>query len=299
MADEKPPQAKAPPAKEGGTGKTTPVVGHKVARRSTPRKEKAVAGGKVNVYSLDGEVVRQVALPAMFDGVVRGDLIRRAVGAQQTHRRQPYGAAPRAGMRHSVVWWGKGRGVARTPRIKGMSRGAQSPNTVGGRRAWPPKVERVWSEKINRKERRLARAAAIAALRDATLVRARGHRFDDGVTLPVVVEDTIEMVDSTGDVLATFDNLGLGPDCERASAGVRVRPGRGKMRGRKYRSPKSILLVVADLRGIERGARNLVGVDVVRCANLSVEDLAPGGAPGRLAVFSEGALKAVESLGVR
>ena len=66
----------------------------------------------------------------------------------------------------------------------------------------------------------------------------------------------------------------------------------GKLRGRRYRTPKSVLLVTAD--GKAPGARNLAGVEVVAARNLSAEHLAPGGDAGRLTVFTQGAIAAIQ-----
>ena len=98
---------------------------------------------KVPIYSMKGKASKSSAtLPQAFEEPVRLDLIRRAVRAARANRRQAYGASPRAGYRHSVSWPGKGRGMARTPRKNGGGgRGAEAPNTVGGRRAHPPKFE--------------------------------------------------------------------------------------------------------------------------------------------------------------
>ena len=65
-------------------------------------------------------------------------------------------------------------------------------------------------------------------------------------------------------------------------------------RQRKYRTPKSILLVVAQKGGLDKGARNLPGVDVVTAKDLSAEDLAPGGDIGRLTVWTKSAVEALE-----
>ena len=54
-----------------------------------------------------------------------------------------------------------------------------------------------------------------------------------------------------------------------------------------------MLIVVAEDRGIIKGARNLPGVDVVLVKNLNAELLAPGGVPGRLTLWS---CSAIESL---
>ncbi|MGQ0797314.1 MAG: 50S ribosomal protein L4, partial [Methanobacteriota archaeon] len=206
---------------------------------------------------------------------------------------------PRAGMRHSVRWSGKGQGVSRVPRIRGTMTGAQAPGTVGGRKAHPPRLEAIWTRKINERERRLARNAALAALSDATRVHARGHRFKEDVTLPVVVEDRIEGLDMTSGAtkagIEVLAKLGVLPDVQRAKDGRHVRAGRGKMRGRRYRTPRSLVLVVKDASNVRRAFGNLPGVDIVGPAGLNAEVLAPGGHAGRLAVFSEGALEVLRS----
>ena len=118
---------------------------------------------KVPVYSISGKAGKsKAALPTVFDGPVRTDLIRRAVRTAQANRRQPYGAMIGAGMRHSAKWPGKGRGMARTPRTP-VGRGAEAPNTVGGRRAHPPKPSKEWGLKMNARERRVAFRSALAA----------------------------------------------------------------------------------------------------------------------------------------
>ena len=91
-----------------------------------------------NVYSVSGEVAGTVNVPAVFSSEYRPDIIRKAVHAAAANSRQPYGSAPRAGMRHSVSTWGKGRGTSRVQRLKDGKRATQSPNNVSGRRAHPP-----------------------------------------------------------------------------------------------------------------------------------------------------------------
>jgi large subunit ribosomal protein L4e len=173
--------------------------------------------------------------------------------------------------------------------------GAQAPGTVGGRRAHPPRADKVWSKKINDKERRMARNAALAALKEAAIVAARGHQFKDELSLPVIVEDGIESLEPDGGAtqegVKILDRLGVWSDVERAKEGRHVRAGRGKMRGRRYRQPLSLLVVVKDTTKVRRLFGNLPGVDVVNPAGLNAEVLAPGGDPGRLSVFSEGALE--------
>ncbi len=251
---------------------------------------------RVHVVSLEGKPGAPISLPDAFDAPVRADLIARAVVAAQSHRRQPYGASPTAGLRHSVEWSGKGKGVARTPRLMDSMRGAQAPNTVGGRPTFPPRVDRIWSKKINRREARLAFASALAATRDPKLASARGHRVPHGVHLPLVLEDPVEEIVSSAAAQALLVRLKLWPDVERARAGTHLTSsGRARRRGRVRRTPRSILVVTSAPQKA-RGFRNLPGVEVVPAQRLATEDLAPGGAAGRLTLYSHGA---VESLRLR
>ena len=272
----------------------------KATKASKEKKRETTAKpGQVHVYSLDGDVVKTVELPTVFRTDVRLDLIRRAVTAFQANRRQPYGPSPNAGMHHSVRWAGKGQGVSRVPRLRGTMTGAQAPGTVGGRRAHPPRPDTVWVKKVNEHERRLARNAALAALKDPQIVAARGHRFPEDLTLPVVIEDGIETLapedGATREGLKILNRLGLLPDVERAKEGRHIRAGRGKMRGRRYRQPRSLLVVVKESHNVRRLLGNLPGVEVVSPAGLNAEVLAPGGDAGRLTVFSEGALEVLRS----
>ncbi len=258
--------------------------------------EPATPHHRVHLLDLQGKPGASVTLPIAFSQPVRPDLIRRAVVAAQSHRRQPYGTTPTAGLRHSVEWSGKGRGVARTPRLMDSMRGAQSPNTVGGRPAHPPEVDRIWSKKINRKERHRAFASALAATREEKLAKARGHAIPHGLHLPVVLEDPLEDVRTSADARLVLVRLKLWADVERAREGTHLRSsGRARRRGRVRRTPRS-LLVVTSAPGKALGFRNLAGVEVVPAGRLATEDLAPGGVAGRLTLFSRGA---VESLRTR
>jgi len=114
-----------------------------------------------------------------------------------------------------------------------------------------------------------------------------------------VVEDDIETLTpetgATREGLKILNQLGLVHDVERAKDGRHIRAGRGKMRGRRYRQPRSVLVVVKEARTVRRLLGNLPGVEVVSPAALNAEVLAPGGDPGRLTVFSEGALEVLRS----
>jgi len=245
---------------------------------------------KANVRTIKGERVREIDLPAVFNEEYRPDLIKRAVIALQSTRYQPHGTDPFAGMRTSAVSWGSGRGVAQVPRLKNGSRVARIPQAVGGRAAHPPKVEKVLVKEINQKEKQKALRSAIAASTSVELAAARGHLFEG--ELPLVFEDRFEQLAKTTDVIAALTAVGLFADIERAKDSRKVKAGRGKMRGRRYKQRKSILIVTADEP--LRAARNLAGVDAVTVSQLNTELFAPGTQAGRLTVWTEGAIQKLE-----
>ncbi len=262
--------------------------------RAPAKKAKPSKPEKVNLYSIGGKSQKKIDLPKVFHEDVRNDLIRRAVTASQANRRQPYGPNPGSGMSHASSTWGKGRGVSRVQRMSQGRTAVESPNNVGGRRAHPPRPEKDWSKKMNKKERRRARNSALSATSEPDLIIKRGHKFKKKMTMPVVVENTIEEIKTTKKALKALRKLGVMDDLERAKAGTHIRAGRGTMRGRRYRNPKSLLIIVKDTEKAERGFSNLTGVDVTTPNRLNPELLAPGGLPGRLTVISEGALKQLE-----
>ncbi len=252
---------------------------------------------RVKVYNLDGEAVDEIELPKVFSTPYRPDLIRRAVIASWTHRIQPQGRDPMAGKRRVTENIGKGHGMARVERIKTSPRfAAFVPFARGGRRTHPPKVEKVVWEDINRKEKRLAIMSAIAATANYDLVRQRGHIVDGIVGIPLVVVDDLEKLSRTRETREVFVSLGLWEDVERAKRNTKVRAGKGKMRGRRYKKAKGPLIVVARNEGIVLGARNHPGVDVVTVQNLGVEHLAPGTHPGRLTVWTKGAIEKLREI---
>ena len=249
-----------------------------------------------NVYSVSGAVAETIEVPAVFTTPYRPDIIKKAVLAAAANKRQPYGPAPGAGMRHSVSTWGKGRGTARVQRVHDGRKATESPNNVSGRRAHPPVPERIWEQKVNKKELKLARQSAVAATGRAACVKARGHKFDDAVTFPIVVDDAFADIKATSEVIDLFEKIGIGYDLERAKDGRKIRAGRGTMRNRKYRTPVSVLVVVKDderSASIFKSASNIPGVTIEEVKTLNTSILAPGGDAGRLTVYTKSAIEAL------
>ena len=278
-------------------------------------QEELDAGLLAESFLVEAKQGKAVSLPDAFSSEIRIDLIRSAVHSSRANRRQPYGhrehngkKAPQPGMKHSVEWWGKGRGVSRIMRKTGQRTGAQNPHTRGGRRAHGPKVDKDWTQKLNSKQKAAARDSAIAASADPEIVAARGHRFDEGTNFPIIIDgyvesrqgsdekydvESIPLQYSTRKFIAMMEGIGLGEDLNRAKSGKTIRAGKGTMRGRKTRTPKSILLVVSNRDGLHKAASNVPGVDVVVAKDLCAEDLAPGGDPGRLTVWTKQAIEAM------
>ncbi len=261
---------------------------------------------EANLYSINGEVVGKVKLPKVFSTPIREDLIKRAFLATQSKKRQPYGTDVYAGKRTSAHYHGRrrlraeylmmDREMARHARIHGnapphmMFVARRSSNVRKGMRAHPPKVEKVWEQKINKKERRLAIASAIAATAVKELVQARGHKVQNLSSLPIVVEDDIQKISKTKELVEFLKKIGLEEELKRIKK-KKVRAGKGKMRGRRYRKRVGILFVVDKDEGIGKAIKNLPGCHVVRVENLSAEYLAPGAHPGRLTIFTKSAIE--------
>ncbi|MBN2250564.1 MAG: 50S ribosomal protein L4 [Candidatus Altiarchaeota archaeon] len=261
----------------------------------------------INIYSLDGKVTGKTDLPKVFDTEYRPDIIQRAVVALQSSARQPYGVSEGAGMKSSADYFGRRKGAYRQTINKGMSRLPREktgggglgkvrliPSSVGGRRAHPPKG-RDWTKKINNKEYLYALKSAIAATQNREHIEKRGHAIKDVKEIPMVVEDSLETLSKTKDVIGTLMALGIQEDLERTSQKI-IRSGKGKMRGRKYREKKSALIIVNNHSGIEKSARNIPGVDVVALADLNVELLAPGTHAGRLTIWTKSALENLDKM---
>ncbi len=251
---------------------------------------------KVSIISTDGSKEGDYELPSVFESVVRDDVIKRAVVASQSARYQPKSPYKLAGEQTSAESIGKGRGRARFRRTKsGRSVGAFVTQAVGGHKVHAPKSEKKMAKKINRKERKLAIRSAIAATTSPDLVSGRGHRID-GIDLPIVVPDKFQDVSTAAEAKETLGKIGLQLEMERLEGSRKQRAGKGKLRGRRIRTPKGPLFVVDSFTPVENALSNFPGVDVTRANQINVEALAPGGVPGRLSVWTVTALEEVKRI---
>ena len=261
---------------------------------------------KLDILNLDGGKAGSIELPRQFEEAKRPILIRRAVEVLQAGRRQNYGAYSEAGKGYSVRLSKRrrdyrgsyGHGISRIPR-KIMSRrgtrfnweGAFAPGTKGGRRAHPPKAGKLWAKKINKDENRKAIRSALSCTINRECVKARGHIAPENY--PFIIEDKFESVNKTKQAKKVLEKLGFKAELKRASK-KSIRAGKGTMRGRKYKKKKNILLVVSKNSELEKSARNIPGIDVVKVGKLNAELLAPGAVPGRMTIFTKGAITKLE-----
>jgi len=258
---------------------------------------------KLKIMNATGTAIGEAELPLQFSEPVREDLIKKAFLAIQNNNRQAYGPYKEAGQRHAVKISKRrrdykgcyGKGISRVPR-KTLSRrgsqffwvGANAPGTVGGRRAHPPKVEKVWAWKLNTKEKRKAIRSAISSTIIRELVTKRGHFIPQNY--PFILADDLEKINKTKQLLDALNKLGFEAELNRAGD-ARTRAGVGKLRGRRKVKKKSLLLVVSDVQEICKAVSNIPGVDVINIKKLNTDALAPGGHPGRATLFTAKALE--------
>ena len=245
---------------------------------------------KVPVFALDGSQKGEVSLGRAFSFPVRTDLIRRAFRAESLAKRQVYGTDPLAGKRTSAHYHGKrhyrwtmmNREMARMKRIH--SQGFLNytarfvPQATKGRKAHPPKVTKTWKIKINKKERMAAFLSCLSATVHKDYVT-----FSKG--LPLVVEDQIQTIKKTKDMIALFKKLGITPVVKRT-----IRAGKGTRRGRKYRTRRGPLIISS------KPLPTPPGMETKSLRELGVVDLAPGGRPGRLCIWTQSALEEANAL---
>lgn len=256
---------------------------------------------KIPIIDSKNNEIKKIELPSQFNEELRLDLIKRAFLAIMSHKRQPYGAKPKAGMRASAKLSRRRRnfktsygiGISRVPRkiLSGKGTrwnwvGAVAPGTVGGRKAHPPKAEKIWAQKINKKEKKKAIRSAITATISKEIVGMNNIPE----TYPFIITSDVENIKKTKDVKNLLKKIGFEKKVEITKK--KIRAGKGKMRNRKYRKRHSLLLVVSDKCSLLKSATNIAELDVIEVKKLNVGFLAPG-LLIRPALFTE---KAIEKL---
>lgn len=255
----------------------------------------------VSVYNHQdaGEIVREVRLPAVFLAPIRNDIVQFVHDNLARNSRQAHGVDPQAGMKHSAQSWGTGRALARVPRVSGSgtSRNGQAAfanSARKGRMAFPLHTWRRWHRKVNLRQRRHALASAIAASAVPALVLARGHRIMKVPQLPLVLDNDVGKISKTKDAVALLKKFGAYEDVQRVITARKVKSGKAKVRGGRYKHRCGPLFVVTDeAANLLRAVRNIPGVSVINVNRLNIRHLAPGSQVGRFCIFTEDAFKAL------
>jgi large subunit ribosomal protein L4e len=265
---------------------------------------------EAKILNLNAEPVGKIEIDdKILNFPIREDIVLRAVLAFQANRRQKYGADPFAGLRTSAHYHGRRRpfrryvtqmnmGMARHQRIHGkapwhmMFVARISSNVRKGMRAHAPTSEKDWKEKINKKEKKLALiSAAIATLKE-DIVKKRYENLNLK-TFPIILDNKeLEKIKKAKDLRNFLVKLELEEFLEKIQE-KKIRAGKGKMRGRRYKKRSGILFIVSSKEVAKRLNKvlNNLNVHVRDLKNLNAEILAPGSKLGRLTIWESEALK--------
>lgn len=249
-----------------------------------------------DILTLEGKQKGTIKLPSAFSESVRPDLILRAVNAENSYQLQPQAHFPLAGMQTTAAYFGamhsyrSGRhmGNAIRPREK-LGGGIQGkvkriPSAVKGKRAHPHLVEKILTERINKREYQKAMSSAISATSSAASAQ---------VKVPIILSSEFESLKKTKDVVRVLKNIGVSESAMPSKP--HKRKGLRRASSRRVYKKRALIIVASKTAQTMKAASNMPGVDVCDIKSLRVNLLAPGGKPGRLTIWSEGAIKEMDA----
>lgn len=254
---------------------------------------------KAKLFDITGKEKSEVELPKVFSITIREDVAQKYNEVYLYQNRVWYSPFDEAGRRHSASgtishrrheWKGHyGKGIARVPRKAMWRRGTQFywigtevSGTRGGRTVHTPSGVRA-PVKMNIKEIKLAMNSAIAATASKEHITKRYSTLSNFTSAPFVIES---LPTKTKDLLSALKNI-FGDSFSLVLQKKSVRAGKGKSRGRRYKSTAGLLVVTGD----EEKAK-FSGVDVISVKELTISDLFP---LGRLALYTKKALEQMEA----
>jgi len=258
---------------------------------------------KIHILDTEGKKTKEITT-GLFEEPIREDLIFKVIEAEKT--RQPYKPRQYAGMdrsssgkvQHKRHSWNtdRGKGMPRIPKKTMWRRGTQFswigaiiPSVRGGRRAHPPHGD-IPDRKINKKELKKVLLSSLTYVSSIDEIKKKYSTISElkiETKFPIIVEDKILTL-KTKEFYVALKKI-LGELFDVSVQKKAQRPGKGKFRGRKYKKSAGALLVI----GAEENAK-IQGIDVLRVSELSIADLADGGA--RITLFTEKAIKDLESV---
>ena len=248
---------------------------------------------KANLFSSEGMKKSQIELPKIFETNIREDIVLKYFEADKVV--QPYSPKEGAGLRQSAMgqvshkrhdWKGQyGRGMSRIARKTMSRRGTQFywvaanvPSTRGGRKAHPPKgIGR--EKKINKKEVKLAFNSAFAATAQKEYVLKHYPNSVNFDSLPLVIES---LPAKTKELVKTLRNI-FSENSDFLFKRKEVRAGKGKRRGRKYKTNAGALIVVGKDEN-----NKIKGISIKHIDEIKISDLYP---LGRVTIYTKKALE--------
>jgi large subunit ribosomal protein L4e len=254
---------------------------------------------KTDLIDKNGKEGTAVDIPLNFSKQIRKDIVLKVFEAKKI--KQPHGTYIYAGKLYSASGiighkrhsWkvSYGRGISRVPR-KIMSRdgtsfnwvGATVAGTRGGRRAHPPKSWENQFRKINKKEMLIAINSSLSATADKRIVDEK-YKIKISKKLPLVVSSEVLKLETKKFYELLEKIFGT---LNKVLKERKVRAGKGKLRGRRYKTNAGLLFVIGDNEKLK-----INGIDIIKVKDLRLKDLAPNGVIGRLSIYTEDAIKEI------
>ena len=249
---------------------------------------------KAQLFDIAGKKKSSIEMPIIFNTPVREDIIHKFFESYKLGHRQPYASYEEAGKRH--VASGKlfhrrkkwrtayGKGQSRVPRKQMWRRGSQFywigaevSSARGGRMSHPPKGLLMY-RKINNKERTLAFNSALSATLNNELIAKRYSSLDIKAIQPSVIES---LPKKTKELISALS--AIFPGVSHVLKEKKMRSGKGKMRGRKYKSTAGLLIITSS-----KEQAKFSGLDVKSVEEVNITDLYP---LGRLTLYTQEAVK--------
>lgn len=255
---------------------------------------------KTKLLDKTGKEKTSIELPKAFTKRIRADILLKVYEAQKGLYAQATGSKEGAGagysasgiLKHRRHDWKStyGKGISRIPR-KIMSRhgssfnwiGATVSGTRGGRRPHAPKAEQNLIKKINKKELAIAFNSALAGTINKEAIE---NKYGKTMTSGIVFEAdilTMKTKEFTKLLQQAFEEAK-----ETITKKKTIRAGKGKMRGRKYKTNAGLLFVIGKEENMKRN-----GIEIVKTNELEIKDLSPNGEPGRITAYTEQAIKEI------
>lgn len=260
---------------------------------------------KADILTIDGKRIKEIELPSVFSSKIREDIMKKV--AEVEKNMQPYSPNFMAGRKYSASGrvrhirhkWrtAYGRGISRVPRKIMWRRGtqffwigAEVSGTRGGRRAHGPKVEKFYrNKKINKKEYSLAINSAFASTISKDYLKQRYKLLKDkkiNIEMPIIIESSSLKL-KTKEFFSGIEKM-LGDCYNVAVKNKKIRAGKGKLRGRKYKENAGMLLVIGNNENAKYNK-----IEIKRINDIEVGDFWP---LGRLTVYTENAIEDIKNL---